>query len=247
MPLFLEGPTRHLKIIPDINKRREVYRMTKSSSMYDSALKMFMLSASLAEMGQDVGRMKAFSPGWLENQSIWLHMSYKFYLELLRGGLYTEFFEEISTGLVPFMDNEKYGRSPLEAASFIVSSAFPDPKLHGASFLARLSGSTAEMLSMWAIMMFGEQPFTFENNVLQLSFKPVLPGWMFNKDDTLTSTFLGSIKVTYHNPKRLDTWTMTPKSASFSPNGYYVQGAVFYGGLAEMVRSQKVHTIDIYY
>ena len=247
LPLFLEGPTRHLKIIPDINKRREVYRMTKSSSMYDSALKMFMLSASLAEMGQDVGRMKAFSPGWLENQSIWLHMSYKFYLELLRGGLYTEFFEEISTGLVPFMDNEKYGRSPLEAASFIVSSAFPDPKLHGASFLARLSGSTAEMLSMWAIMMFGEQPFTFENNVLQLSFKPVLPGWMFNKDDTLTSTFLGSIKVTYHNPKRLDTWTMTPKSASFSPNGYYVQGAVFYGGLAEMVRSQKVHTIDIYY
>jgi len=61
------------------------------------------------------------------------------------------FFEEIKTGLVPFMDNKVYGRSPLEAASFIVSSAFPDPKLHGASFLARLSGSTAEMLSMWAV------------------------------------------------------------------------------------------------
>ena len=30
-------------------------------------------------------------------------MSYKFYLELLRAGLYTEFFEEIKTGLVPFM------------------------------------------------------------------------------------------------------------------------------------------------
>ena len=61
------------------------------------------------------------------------------------------FYEEIKTGLVPFMDNKRYGRSPLEAASFIVSSAFPDPKLHGASFLARLSGSTAEMLSMWAV------------------------------------------------------------------------------------------------
>jgi len=65
--------------------------------------------------------------------------------------LIVRFFEEIKTGLVPFMDNKVYGRSPLEAASFIVSSAFPDPKLHGASFLARLSGSTAEMLSMWAV------------------------------------------------------------------------------------------------
>jgi hypothetical protein len=61
-------------------------------------------------------------------------MSYKFYLELLRGGLYEEFFDEIKTGLVPFMDNAVYGRSPLEASSFIVSSAFPDKKMHGAGF-----------------------------------------------------------------------------------------------------------------
>ena len=27
----------------------------------------------------EVGRMMAFSPGWLENESIWLHMSYKWY------------------------------------------------------------------------------------------------------------------------------------------------------------------------
>ena len=32
-----------------------------------------------------IGRMMAFVPGWLENQSVWLHMSYKYYLELLRG------------------------------------------------------------------------------------------------------------------------------------------------------------------
>ena len=55
-------------------------------------------------MSQDIGRMMAFTPGWLENQSVWLHMSYKFYLELLRAGLYDEFFNEIKTGLVPFMD-----------------------------------------------------------------------------------------------------------------------------------------------
>lgn len=91
-------------------------------------------------LSQEIGRMMAFSPGWLENQSIWLHMSYKFLLELLRGGLYEEFYQDIKTGLVPFMDNKVYGRSPLEASSFIVSSAFPDKKLHGAGFLARLSG-----------------------------------------------------------------------------------------------------------
>jgi hypothetical protein len=112
LPLFLEGPVRHLKVINDIEKKRDVYRMTKSSALYDAPLQMFLISDSLEHMGQDVGRMKAFSPGWLENQSVWLHMSYKFYLELLRGGLYNEFFEEMKTGLVPFMDSDVYGRSP---------------------------------------------------------------------------------------------------------------------------------------
>jgi hypothetical protein len=56
-------------------------------------------------------------------------MSYKFYLELLRGGLYNEFWAEAKTGLVVFMDPKVYGRSPLEASSFIASSAFPDAKL----------------------------------------------------------------------------------------------------------------------
>jgi hypothetical protein len=58
-------------------------------------------------------------------------MSYKFYLELLRGSLYFEFFEEIRTGVVAFMDPQIYGRSPLEVSSFIISSAFPDETLHG--------------------------------------------------------------------------------------------------------------------
>jgi len=252
LPLFLEGPTRHLKVITDVEKKREVYRLTKSSALYDSALKMFFISASLADMGQDVGRMKAFSPGWLENQSIWLHMSYKFYLELLRGGLYTEFFEELKTGLVPFMDNDVYGRSPLEAASFIVSSAFPDPKLHGASFLARLSGSTAEFLSMWAILFFGNQPFFVDSaGTLSLSFHPVLPGWFFKKDDTVSSTFLGAVKVTYHNPKHLDTWTISPKYATYTPSvggkPVSVDGGVFTAGLAEAIRSLTITEIDVFY
>lgn len=35
---------------------------------------------------------KPFTPGWLENESIWLHMEYKYLLELIRNGMYEEFF-----------------------------------------------------------------------------------------------------------------------------------------------------------
>ena len=157
LPLFLEGPVRYLKTVDGVELKREVYANTKASEMYDTELKMFKISGSLKNMQQDIGRMMAFSPGWLENESVWLHMSYKFYLELLRGNLFDAFYLEISTGLVPFMDADVYGRSPLEAASFIVSSVFPDEKLHGASFLARLSGSTAEFLSMWELIMQGKK------------------------------------------------------------------------------------------
>ncbi len=250
LPLFLEGPTRYMKVVDDIHKRRELYAMVKNSPLYDDALKMYTLSESLSSMGQDVGRMKAFSPGWLENQSVWLHMSYKFYLELLRGGLFEEFFDEIVTGLVPFMDNKVYGRSPLEAASFIVSSAFPDKKLHGASFLARLSGSTAEFLSMWALMVAGKSPFTVnEKNELQLQLFPILPRWLFHNDGTLSFTFLGKIRVTYHNPNNMDTWKMVPQRISvvlLNDETVVDNDGVLEGNIALQVRSGLVKSIDVY-
>ena len=252
LPLFLEGPTRHLKVIADVEERREVYRRTKASNLYDEALQMFTISESLATMGQDVGRMMAFSAGWLENQSVWLHMSYKFYLELLRGGLYEEFFNEIQTGLVPFMDSAVYGRSPLQAASFIVSSAFPDPKIHGSSFLARLSGSTAEFLSMWALMMAGHEPFVVDaSGELGLSLRPLLPGWLFTEDGSIASfTFLGATVVTYHNPKRIDTWKANPTRASVTFNdGTTVEDddAVFGSAVALRVRNLEAKSIDVYF
>ena len=250
LPQFLEGPIRHMKTIGNKAEKEDIYQRTKASGMYDSALQMYRLSESLETMGQDVGRTKAFTPGWLENQSIWLHMSYKFYLELLRGGLYTQFYDEISTGLVPFMDNKVYGRSPLEAASFIVSSAFPDKKLHGASFLARLSGSTAEMMSMWAIMMAGDKPFTYSDDTLLLSFEPALPGWLFTEEGLVTFTFLGEVQVTYHNPTKADTWTITPESAVVMYKDHTsttFTGGVIRGAVAESVRSLFVASIDIYY
>jgi hypothetical protein len=77
----------------------------------------------------------------------------------------------------------------------------------GNGFLARLSGSTAEFMSMWALMMAGAAPFVVdEKNVLMLNLKPILPHWLFDDSNAVSFTFLGSILVTYVNPSRLDTW-----------------------------------------
>ena len=54
---------------------------------------------------------------------------------------------------------EIYGRSPLENSSFIASSRFPDAKAHGVGFVARLSGATAEWISMVLHMGLGAAPF----------------------------------------------------------------------------------------
>lgn len=251
LPLFLEGPTRHLKTLKDADAIQKVYTKVKQSDLYDTALKMFKISGSLVTMRQEIGRMMAFSPGWLENESVWLHMSYKFYLELLRGKLYDAFFLEIATGLVPFMNNDRFGRSPLEAASFIVSSAFPDPKIHGAGFLARLSGSTAEFMSMWTIMTQGHEPFVIDpsSGKVNLHLKPVLARWMFAKDGTLSFTFLGEIKVTYHNPHLLDTWNLSPigyKIVTSKGEVEKIDGEFTGHEMALLIRELKVESMEVF-
>jgi hypothetical protein len=122
---------------------------------------------------------------------------------MLRAGLFPEFWEEVQSGMVAFMDPEVFGRSPLEAASFIVSSSYPDERLHGTGFLARLSGSTAEFLSMWHLMFQGPTPFVHdaESGALSLKLEPALPAWLFTDDGTVEFNFLGRVAVTYHNPR----------------------------------------------
>jgi hypothetical protein len=206
LPLFLEGSMHALKVLPR-DQVAQVYQQIKASPLFDQELKMYKVNASLADQPHDIGRARAFVPGWLENESIWLHMEYKYLLEVLRAGLYREFFEDFQTALVPFLDPQTYGRSPLENSSFIVSSAHPDRSLHGAGFVARLSGSTAEFLSMWQLMMVGPQPFFMQNDELCLKFAPALPGWLFAADGTITFKFLGQCSVTLHNHQRVDTFT----------------------------------------
>jgi hypothetical protein len=215
---------------------------------------MYRLSESLVGQSYEIGRMMAFAPGWLENTSIWLHMSYKLYLELLRAGLYTEFWSEVKTGMVAFMDPKVFGRSPLEAASFIVSSSYPDARLHGTGFLARLSGSTAEFLSMWHLMMQGPTPFVVNSsNELTLHLVPALPGWLFADDGTVSFTFLGGVKVTYHNANKANTWELGHATSAvlISHKGKKTELDLVEGVIpapyAAAVRSVDITTIDLYY
>lgn len=222
-PLFLEGPTRMMKTV-DSKEASKIYHKVRNSDLRDQGLSMYTLSASLKGQSPDIGRMMAFAPGWLENQSVWLHMSYKFYLELIRHGLLDEFYDEMkSGGMLPFMDPAVYGRSLMECSSFLASSAFADPSIHGRGFQARLSGSTAEFLSMWVLMFIGSNPFYISETSGELRFAliPSLPLWLFESGDnakndlemgvpTVSFKLFASIDVRYYNENRMDLFLVSP-------------------------------------
>jgi hypothetical protein len=204
LPLFLEGPVHALKVQPDVASARSLYDKIKASDLYDRELGMYKVNASLKDQSHEIGRARAFTPGWLENESVFLHMEYKYLLEVLRAGLYEEFYEDFERALVCFQDPDVYGRSPLENSTFLVSSAHPDESLHGGGFVARLSGATAEFLSIWTTMMAGQRPFFLKDGKLCLAFRPTIPGWLFDTDGRISFTFLGQVSVTYHNHERLN-------------------------------------------
>lgn len=205
LPLFLEGPVHALRIAQPEEAQR-IYQGVKASGLYDSELGMYKVNESLEGCSHEIGRASAFPSGWLENESVWLHMEYKYLLEILRAGLYEEFYEDIQTALVPFMDVDQYGRSPLENSSFIASSAYPAQDIHGNGFVARLSGSTAEFLSIWVEMFAGKKPFLILEGELVLGLQPALADWLFDQDNKVSFTFLGHTRITYHNPGRVNTW-----------------------------------------
>jgi hypothetical protein len=250
LPHFLEGVVKALKLQTDQKAARDLYQKVKESPLYDPTLKMYRVNASLEQQPHEIGRARAFTPGWLENGSIWLHMEYKFLLEVLKSGLYPEFYKDFKNALIPFQDPTRYGRSQLENSSFIVSSVHPDESLHGAGFVARLSGSTAEFLSLWQLMMAGEQPFFVREDALCLSFQPSLPGWLFDEKDTVAFTFLGQCQVVYHNPHKRDTHELNSQRVILHPldgDPIEIEGAVILAPYADMVRAGQISEIQIFF
>ena len=204
MPPFLEGAVHLMKLDPFLVDRRKLYRQIKESELYDRKLKMYRVNASLDQASFEVGRCRAFTPGWLENGSIWLHMEYKYLLELLRGGLFKEFFEDWKNAAIPFLDPEVYGRSSLENSSFLASSLNPNEDFHGRGFVARLSGSTAEFLSIWRRMFFGEQLFEMQDGKLTLTLMPAIPDYLIPESGIIQAILLGKTKVIYHMARKAD-------------------------------------------
>jgi hypothetical protein len=251
LPLFLEGPMRALKILPP-EAAAELYQRVRGSDLFDRRLKMYKVNASLEDQPHHIGRARAFTPGWLENESIWLHMEYKYLLEVLKVGLYDEYFEDFRQTLIPFLDPKVYQRSPLENSSFLVSSVHPDESIHGAGFVARLSGSTAEFLNIWNIMMTGKQPFTLEDGELFLKPAPILPGWLFTESGQITFKLLGRCVVTYHNPDRLDTFTGDIHPREFiihkdDGQTINIQGPFLRAPYAEDLRSGRITRMDVFF
>ncbi len=174
-------------------------------------------------------------------------------MEVLKQGLCEEFCTDFKNVLIPFQKADQYGRSILENSSFLVSSAFTDRKLHGNGFVARLSGSSAEFIQLWLLMNLGKKPFFLDKErKLNLRFQPMLAGWLFDKKGLYSFNFLSKIRLTYHNPKRKNTFGKNAaqiKKIIFSDNkGKTVDlsANTIPSPYAEQIRSRQVKQIDVY-
>jgi len=262
LPLFLEGPVHTLRV----QKKYEEYHAVKESDLFDKKLGMYRLNASLKDEPLEVGRSRIFVPGWLENESVWLHMEYKYLLEVLKAGLYEEFFQDFSECCVCFFDPARYGRNILENSSFIVSSAYPDDSLWGKGFVARLSGATVELLNIWIYMCLGKTPFFLDSdNNLCMRFRPILKSDLFTKnkstvtfkgkeielsENTFSFALFSSVLVVYHNPKRKDTFSKDCKVEKIviaaAKKKFTINSDTVSSPLAQAIRQKEIEKIDVY-
>jgi len=268
---FLEGPVHVLRTHPE--EVKPLFNAVKKMGLYDETLDMYKVNDNIMFESREIGRQNAFPRGWLENEAVFLHMEYKYFLELLRCGLHKEFYHYFENSMVPFLDPSVYGRSILENCTFIVSTVHPDPDIHGSGYVSRLTGASAEFLHMWLIMTVGLAPFGVdENGSLTLAPKPILAGWLFTKDeqtvryyDKLTGwkdiiipagcfafNFLGETLTVYHNGKRKDTYgdgcaEVSGFLLSEGDKTIPINGSEIPAPYARQVRDGAFNRIDVYF
>jgi hypothetical protein len=252
IPGFLEAPARMLSSLPLAKEKSQtLFDAVLASPIYDEALKLYKTSESLDEQTMEMGRIRAFTPGWLERESAFLHMTYKYFLGLLKAELYEPFFSTIQDGLTCFMNPQVYGRSPLENSSFIATSNNPDASKHGQGFYARLSGSTSEVLSMWKHLFFGRHLFQVKQNQLEFSVRPSLPVSYF-KSGVVRTTLFSNIAIAIHYQGQLPTYDpqvevdyyLLYSNAQGTP--IRVNGPKITGDFAQAIRRQEFVSIDVY-
>jgi hypothetical protein len=267
---FLEGAVHWLREFPQ--DARQIYEAVRGSSLYDGELRRYKVSGPMGDADPELGRaVGAYPPGWLENESVYTHMEYKYLLEMLRGGLASEFWEDASQSLAPFLDPAIYGRSPLEGSSFVVSSAYPDKSEHGRGYQPRLSGLTAEFVGIWLLATVGRRPFRVTDGVLEFAPEPLLPGWLFTEEPTTATytdptdgsskldvpagsfafRFMGRGLCVYVNPSRRDTYGpdgVCPAAFEFEfSDGHTltVEGSSVNGGDAHALRAGEVRHLRV--
>lgn len=271
LPLFLEGPVHVLRMKKNKQLACSLYRSIRKTGLYDAALDMYKICGNLTNETTEIGRQNVFPRGWLENESVFLHMEYKYFLELLRCGAYEEFFHCMKTAFIPYLNPQTYGRSILENSSFLVSSVYPDKKLHGNGFVSRLTGASAEFLNMWRIMTIGQSPFFLnEKGKLCLKLDPVLPGWLFLKGEDKTEYFpaakpvpmifpantfsfqlLGKTLAVYYNESRKNTFgeggvKVLRTELRRSGAATNIEGCVIPAPYAQKIRRGDYDRINIY-
>lgn len=247
LPYFLEGPARMMGYI-DTEDARAMFNKIKETDVFDKKLAMYKTSASIEDCSMENGRCRAFTPGWQERENVFLHMEYKYILALIKAGLYDEYYETITRSLIPFLDPNMYGRSTLENSSFLASSANPNEDIHGRGFVARLSGSTTEMMSMWIEMFIGSKVFTYEDGELVLNLEPRLADWLF-EDGKATFRFLSTCDITYINETGKSTYGEDgAKITRIEIDGEDVSSDnTISGQIAEDIRDGKVSAINVYF
>lgn len=215
LPLFLEASARSFKLGQDYADKEE-YLKIKETNLYDKKLKFYKTSADLDDAPFEIGRVHAFTKGWLERECNFLHMTYKYLLGLLKCGLYDEFYEEMKTNFVVFMDPNVYGRSIIEHSSFIVPTCNPDKKLWGKGYFARLTGANAECLDMIFYMFLGKDVFEYRNNELYFVARPYLKKDFFENGEA-SITILNGLIFRIINKNNIDTYNA--KKITYEVNG----------------------------
>jgi hypothetical protein len=250
LPAFLEGPAKMLTTLKHQPAAKELYQRVHESELFDRKLGMYKTSVPIEHISMENGRIRAFTAGWLERESVFLHMEYKYLLSMLRSGLYEQFYQDIKTAMVVFRDPMEYGRSILENSSFLASGMNPNKSIHGRGYVARLTGSTTEVISMWMEMFLGDKIFTFDNEELMLHFNPKLADWMFDEKGFASFTIFSTCKVTYCNPGRKATYGSGAAVVSrieIVDTGEVISGNTISGTLAEKLRRGELHEVMVYF
>ncbi|MDF2906692.1 MAG: cellobiose phosphorylase [Herbinix sp.] len=249
LPAFLEGPAKMLPTLKNSPAASDLYQKVKESELFDRKLGMYKTSVPIDHISMENGRIRAFTAGWLERESIFLHMEYKYLLSLIRAGLYEQYYEDIKTAMVAFRDPKEYGRSILENSSFLASSVNPNDEIHGRGFVARLTGSTTEVITMWLAMFLGDRIFTYEDGTLKLHLEPKLADWMFDDNGYASFTMLSSCKITYHNPGRKATYgtqAVKVRRIEIVDTKEIIEGNTVCGTTAEKLRNGEIRELIAY-